>query len=110
MHDAIIAAAPAYESHACEHTDHEVLFEDKVGFIRRLDPLQVVAELDVFSRAVLVLRGVQGASISDCALLLEVPRKCVRGAYCRSLHWLYKKADVLRSLGDAGDPGLEILG
>jgi hypothetical protein len=109
VHDLIVASANQYGSYACEHATHEVLFEDEVGFIHQLDPQQVITELDPFSRTVLVLRGMQSASISNCALLLEVPRRCVIGAYCRALRWLYKKADVLKAFGDSIDPRMEIL-
>lgn len=109
MHDVITAAAAQYGGYACEHASHEVLFEDEVGLIHQLDPQQVITELDPFSRAVLVLRGMQSASISDCALLLEVSRRSVIGAYCRALRWLYKKADVQKAPGDPVDPRLEIL-
>lgn len=107
MHEAIVAITAQYESFACEHTNHELLSEDEVEFIRQLDPRQVIAQLDPLCRTVLVLRGIQGASISDCALLLELPRRCVLVAYCRALHWLYERADVLKVLR-ASEQRLEI--
>lgn len=88
MRAAIDASAQTYSDKVCGHSDHELLSADQVAFIRELDPKQIIVNLDPLARSILVLRGIQRASISDCALLLDVPRRSVIGAYCHTLNWL----------------------
>ena len=40
-----------------------------------------------FARCALALRGIQHASLADCALLLDVSRGIVAGAYFHALRW-----------------------
>ncbi len=54
----------------------------------RLDPDLVIAELDPFARAILVLRGILNASVRDCAVQLNVSRGAVLAAQCRITNWL----------------------
>lgn len=77
--------AARYAHLCCEHTDHDFLSFDQVSALRKVDPLQIVADLDPIARAVLVLHGVLHISISDCALLLNLPRGSVNSAYCHVL-------------------------
>ena len=91
MRDAIAASAPRYASLSCTHSNHELLSIEQIDFVRRLDPTLLFTELDPVARAVLVLRGCQGVSIGDCALLLQLSRKCVIGAYCNALRWISQR-------------------
>jgi hypothetical protein len=104
----ITSSAARYASRGCEHAHHGLLSPREIEFIRQLDPKQIISHLDFFSRAILVMRGVQGFSVSDCALLLEVPRKCVVGAYCHALHWLSEKGRIRGPSRNSIDPLLEI--
>ena len=53
-----------------------------------LDPEMVVAELDSLARAVLVLRGVLGASVRDCSIQLNVSSESVLAVQRRITTWL----------------------
>ena len=48
----------------------------------------VVAELDSLARAVLVLRGVLGASVRDCSIQLNVSSESVLAVQRRITTWL----------------------
>lgn len=89
----ITPSAARCASWGCEHARHELLSPKEIEFIRQLDPKQIISDLDPLSRAILVMRGVQGFSVSDCALLLGVPGECVTRAYCHALCWLSEKSD-----------------
>ncbi len=84
----IRASAETYSGWTCEHSDHAPLSGDQVATLQQLDPRKIIAGLDPLARSVLVLRGVQHASISDCSLLLDVSRRSVTGAYCHGFNWL----------------------
>ena len=58
--------------------------------ILHLDPEVVIAELDSFARAILVLRGVLGASVRDCSGQLNVFSESVLAAERRIMAWLAK--------------------
>ena len=82
-----------YKDSYCEHPEH--LFRETVAeqqlmaeSIWRIDPGLVVAELDPFARAILVLRGILHASVRDCAVLLNVFRESVVAAQCQIGTWL----------------------
>jgi hypothetical protein len=109
VRDVLVASSQQYATSACEHASHELLSEERVEFIRCFEPQQVISKLDPFSRAILVLRGIQGLSISDCALSIEVPRRCVIGAYCRALRWVAEEAHRFTPSASSGNPLLEIL-
>jgi DNA-directed RNA polymerase specialized sigma24 family protein len=56
--------------------------------ILHLDPEMVIAELDSLARAILVLRGVLGASVRDCSLQLNVSCESVQSVERRVTTWL----------------------
>ncbi len=91
VREAITASAAQYLNRTCDHANHPLLSKVEIESVRQLDPTQVIRDLDPISRAVLVLRGLQGASIADCALQLQVPRKCILAAYCSALRWIAEK-------------------
>jgi DNA-directed RNA polymerase specialized sigma24 family protein len=87
VHDLISASASRYADSSCEHSDYDVLSEDQIASLRRVDTRDVIAALDPLARSALVLRGIQHFSIADCALLLDMPRRIVGAAYCRAVRW-----------------------
>jgi DNA-directed RNA polymerase specialized sigma24 family protein len=87
VRDLIIASAGHYPDSPSEHSDDDVLSDDQILLLRHVDPRDIIAALDPLARSALVLRGIQHASIADCALLLDVPRRTVAGAYSQALRW-----------------------
>src|SRR6266404_7454567 len=95
VHDLISASAKCYAGSSPEASDNDVLYEvrsevlsdDQIASLRRVDPRDIIAALDPLARSALVLRGIQHASIADCVLLLDVPRQIVADAYCQALRW-----------------------
>lgn len=80
-----------YAQAACVHGRHEPLSADLLElFVEESDIL--ASRLDVISRAVLVICGIEKHSIREAALLLGVSSACVRAAYCAGLQSL----DVLQ--------------
>jgi len=94
VHDLISASASRYADSSHEHSGCEVLSDDQIAALRQVDPLDTVAALDPLARSALVLRGIQHASIADCAVLLEVPRQIVAGAYRQALRWCNGRASA----------------
>lgn len=94
VRETVTTSAEQYANRTCDHANHPLLSQQEMQSIRLLDPADVISELDAISRAVLVLRGFQSSSLADCALQLQVPRKCVMAAYCNALQWVHKKAQV----------------
>ena len=102
VHDLISASAKRYSGSSCETSDYDapsevlsvVLSNDQIESLRRVDPRDIVAALDLLARSALVLRGIQHASIADCALLLDVPRQIVADAYRHALLWNRERADA----------------
>jgi DNA-directed RNA polymerase specialized sigma24 family protein len=92
VRDLISASASRYIGSRCEHPDNDVLSDDQIGSLRRVDTLDIVAALDPLARSALVLRGIQHFPIADCALLLDVPRRSVAAAYCQALRWNNERA------------------
>jgi DNA-directed RNA polymerase specialized sigma24 family protein len=96
VHDVISASAKRYADSSCETSDYDVLSEvlsnDQIASLRRVDPRDIIAALDPLARSALVLRGMQHASAADCALLLDVPRQIIAGAYCQALRWNSERA------------------
>lgn len=100
VHDLISASAKRYSGSSCETSDYDdpseglsvVLSNDQVASLRRVAPRDIVAALDPLARSALVLRGIQHASIADCALLLDVPRQIFADAYCQALRWNRERA------------------
>ena len=105
VHDLISASAKRYAGSSRETSDHDllsdVLSEDQTASLRQVDPRDIVAALDPLARSALVLRGIQHASIADCALLLDMPRQIVAAAYCEALRWNSERtgADLMVSGG-----------
>ena len=102
VHDLISASAKCYAGSSPEASDYDVLYEvrsevlsdDQIASLRRVDPRDIVAALDPLARSALVLRGIQHASIADCALLLDVPRQIVAAAYRHALRWNSERASA----------------
>jgi hypothetical protein len=96
IHDLISASAKRYSGSSREASGYDVLSEvlpnDQIVSLRRVDPRGVVAALDPLARSALVLRGIQYASIADCVLLLDVPRHIVADAYRQALRWNRERA------------------
>jgi hypothetical protein len=96
VHDLISASAKRYAGSSREASDYDVLSDvlcdDQIAFLRHVDPRDIIAALDPLARSALVLRGIQHASIADCALLLDVPRQIVAAAYCEALRWNSERA------------------
>jgi DNA-directed RNA polymerase specialized sigma24 family protein len=87
VHGLISASARYLENSSSEHPDGAVLSDDQIAALRLVDPREIIAALDPLARAAFVLRGIRQASIADCALLLDVPRRIVAVAYCQALRW-----------------------
>jgi len=102
VHDLISASAKRYADSSPEASDNDVLYDvrsevladDQIASLRRVDPRDIVAALDPLARSALVLRGIQHASIADCALLLDVPRQIVAAAYRHALRWNSERASA----------------
>jgi hypothetical protein len=88
----ISASASRYIDSSCEHSDNDVLSDDQIASLRHVDTRDIVAALDPLARSALVLRGIQRFSITDCALLLDTPRRIVAAAYCRAVRWNDERA------------------
>jgi len=87
VRDLISASASHYADSCSGHSNDGVLSDDQIASLRHVDPRDTIVALDPLARSVLVLRGIQHASITDCALLLDVPRRTVAGAYSQALRW-----------------------
>jgi DNA-directed RNA polymerase specialized sigma24 family protein len=87
VRDLISASAIQYVDSSSEHCDDDVLSDDQIMSLRHVDPREIIAALDPLARCALVLRGIQHASLADCALLLDVSRGIVAGAYSQALRW-----------------------
>ena len=91
----ISASASHYVDSSSEHCDDDVLSDDQIMSLRNVDTREIIAALDPLARCALVLRGIQHASIADCALLLDVPRRIVAVAYCQALRWNSERTEAL---------------
>lgn len=83
VRSSIHETAAQYADRTCSHRRHRPLSPAETRTLRELDVYGVIQRLDVLARSVLVLYGCQRASLSNCALLLNVPLRCVVDAYCR---------------------------
>jgi DNA-directed RNA polymerase specialized sigma24 family protein len=92
VRDLISASASHYADSSSEDSDDDVLSDDQIMSLRSVDPRDIIAALDPLARSALVLRGIQHASIADCALLLDLPRGIVAAAYRRVLRWNNERA------------------
>jgi len=87
VREQITKAASRYEFAPYGDSYQKLLSEDEIAALRLLDPQEIIASLGPLARCILVLRGVQHASISNCALFLELPRRVVTSAYCEAGRW-----------------------
>jgi DNA-directed RNA polymerase specialized sigma24 family protein len=98
VHDLISESAKRYAGSSRETSDSDVpsdvLSGDQIASLRQVDPREIIAALDPLARSALVLRGMQHASIADCALLLDVPLQIVAGAYRQALRWDSERVGV----------------
>jgi DNA-directed RNA polymerase specialized sigma24 family protein len=109
VHDLISASAKRYADSSGKTSDDDVLSDvssgvlsdDQISSLRQVDPRDIIAALDPLARSALVLRGIQHASIADCALLLDVRRQIVAAAYSEALRWNSERtgADLMVSGG-----------
>jgi hypothetical protein len=98
VRDLISASASHYADSPSEHFENDVLSEDQIGSLLHVDPRDIIPALDPLARSALVLRGIQRASIADCALQLDVPRRIVAAAYSQALHWNSERARMERRM------------
>ena len=82
-----------YKSLDCKQPRHrpQVMRPDLPAvteWILRLDPEMVITEMDSLARAILVLRGVLGASVRDCSIQLNVSSESVLAVQRRITTWL----------------------
>src|SRR5271168_3014313 len=103
VRDLISASASRYIDSSCEHSDNDVLSDDQIALLRHVDTRDIVAALDPLARSALVLRGIQHFSITDCALLLDMPRRIVAAAYCRALRWNDERARAQGPPNEGGE-------
>jgi DNA-directed RNA polymerase specialized sigma24 family protein len=94
VRDLISASARYFAESPSEHADDDVLSDDQIASLRLVDPREIIAALDPLARAAFVLRGIQHASIADCALLLDVPRRIVAVAYGQAHRWNSERTDA----------------
>ena len=87
VRDLISASASHYGDSSCEHRDDDVLSDDQILALRNVDPRDIVAALEPLARSALVVRGIQHASLADSAIVLDVSRGIVAGAYSQALRW-----------------------
>jgi len=87
VRDLISASATYFVESPSEHAEDDVLSDDQIISLRHIDPREIIAALDPLARCALVLRGIQHASLADCALLLDVSPGIVAAAYSRALRW-----------------------
>jgi DNA-directed RNA polymerase specialized sigma24 family protein len=97
VRDLISASASHFAVSLSESCDDDVLSDDQIMSLRNIDPRDIIAALDPLARSALVLRGIQHASIADCALLLDVPRRIVAIAYCQALRWNSERSSAHRA-------------
>ena len=93
-----------YQHVHCPHGGHEVLSSAEAAALRQWPAMTLAALLDPFSRAVLILRGVEHAVIQDCALTLNVPRGAVLAAYCGAFGRLSRGTASQRAQSNVHEP------
>jgi DNA-directed RNA polymerase specialized sigma24 family protein len=92
VRELISASASCYIDSSYEPSDNDVLSDNQIASLRHVDTEDIVAALDPLARSALVLRGIQHFSITDCALLLDMPRRIVAAAYFRAVRWNDERA------------------
>ena len=106
VRDLISTSASYLADSFTEHCDDNVLSDDHIASLRHMDPREIIAALDPLARSALVLRGIQQASIADCALLLDLSRSIVTAAYCQALRWNEERVGAHRELEKEDRAGL----
>jgi DNA-directed RNA polymerase specialized sigma24 family protein len=99
----ISASASRYIDSSYEYSDNDVLSGNQIASLRHVDTEDIVAALDPLARSALVLRGIQHFSITDCALLLDMPRRIVAAAYFRAVRWNDERAGAQGPPNGAGE-------
>ena len=79
--------AEAYEQKSCPHSSHAWLGPEQREMVYAHSD-SLASRLDVLCRAVLVMRGIERYSSTECALLFGIPRVAVEAAYCAALESL----------------------
>lgn len=92
--EAIRRCEDAYEGQRCTHPEHLLQGdaeerESNLNLIVQADPSIVIAQLDLLSRALLVVRLAIRSSIQDCVVRLNVSRATVLAANCRAMTWFH---------------------
>lgn len=82
VRDLIAASKSRYADWNCPHGEHAVFSIEQIRSLREADPQDIISALDPLARSVLIARGVQHASVSESASLLNLSCKCVIGAHC----------------------------
>ena len=94
----IAAASLTYKATVCEHRAHEPLSTEDMHHLQRLSATQIAAALDPLARATLVLRGMQRATLQECALTFGVSRIVVLAAMCKAGSWVHSlESDFLHT-------------
>ncbi|MGO9678225.1 MAG: hypothetical protein ACLPHP_16500 [Candidatus Sulfotelmatobacter sp.] len=83
----ITQLAAAYKQRGCIHGGHTALSSDWRDILVEESSV-LLARLDVLSRFVLVICGLQKRSTRQAAVLLGVDRISVEGAYCAAIKFL----------------------
>lgn len=99
--------AAQYETSRCPHGGHASFTLEELEWLGEVEVSTLISELDSFARAVLVVRGVQGAAIQECALTLGASRSAVMSAHCHILRWLTRLGEQRAAHAGAGCVGFE---
>ena len=83
----ITQLAAAYKQRGCTHGEHSALSSDWRDVLVEESSV-LIARLDVLSRCVLVICGLQKRSTEQAAVLLGIDRIVVEGAYCAAIESL----------------------
>ena len=83
----ITQLAAAYKQRGCIHGGHTALSSDWRDVLVEESSV-LIARLDILSRFVLVICGLQKRSTQQAAVLLGIDRASVEGAYCAAIKFL----------------------
>ena len=76
-----------YPQPTCVHDKHGLLSADLVEILLA-EPDSLVSQLDVISRAALLICGIEKYSVAEAAVMIGVSSTCIRAAYCMGLQLL----------------------
>jgi DNA-directed RNA polymerase specialized sigma24 family protein len=97
----ITQLASAYERNPCPHKEHKPLDAETVELLKT-ESSMLAFRLDALCRFALILRGVEGYSARESALVLGVSRIAVEAAYCAALEFLkFQSCELIAQL-DSG--------